>query len=427
MFAFHLKQTAIVTVLLTGFLSRPSFAAGAKISSDLQSVHPADSVDVMVEYAPESNSRPAIDRTSKLRRLGAVSKGYLSSVRSEVVTITGRDVASLADDPDVVAIRPDRRLRSTSFSGTLDYSWISTGAQAAGVNGGLDGKGIGVAVIDSGIDEHPDLNSGGKRVKFSASFLPSEKDGSDGYGHGTHVAGIIAGNGHSSQSGGGTVQVRGIAPGAHLVSLRVLDRNGEGTDSAVIRAIEKAIELKGLYNIRVLNLSIGRPVYEACATDPLCRAVERAWQAGIVVVAAAGNDGRDDRFGTKGYGTITAPGNSPRVITVGAMNTVGTPSRADDKMATYSSKGPTAVDHIVKPDLVAPGNGVVSLLSKGSKLSETYPDNVVPRWMFGNAGNATSGYFQLSGTSMSAAVVSGAVALMLQQNPQLTPDLVKYR
>ena len=143
MFAFHLKQTAIVTVLLTGFLSRPSFAAGAKISSDLQSVHPADSVDVMVEYAPESNSRPAIDRTSKLRRFGAVSKGYLSSVRSEVVTITGRDVASLADDPDVVAIRPDRRLRSTSFSGTLDYSWISTGAQAAGVNGGLDGKGIG--------------------------------------------------------------------------------------------------------------------------------------------------------------------------------------------------------------------------------------------------------------------------------------------
>ena len=169
------------------------------------------------------------------------------------------------------------------------------------------------------------------------------------------------------------------------------------------------------------------PFMKLALTDPLCRAVERAWQAGIVVVAAAGNDGRDDRFGTKGYGTITAPGNSPRVITVGAMNTVGTPSRKDDKMATYSSKGPTAVDHIVKPDLVAPGNAMVSLLSKGSTLSEIYPDNIVPRWMFGNAGTATSGYFQLSGTSMSAAVVSGAAALMLQQNPQLTPDLIKYR
>src|SRR5262249_52090391 len=143
---------------------------------------------------------------------------------------------------------------------------------------------------------------------------------------------------------------RGLAPNANLINLRVLDQNGRGTDSGVIAAIQQAIQLKSKYNIRVMNLSLGRPVFESYAVDPLCQAVEKAWKAGVVVVVAAGNQGRDNSRGTEGYATIQAPGNDPVVITVGAMKTMGTPSRADDLIASYSSKGPTLVDHIVKPD-----------------------------------------------------------------------------
>ena len=140
-----------------------------------------------------------------------------------------------------------------------------------------------------------------------------------------------------------------MAPGANLINLRVLDATGTGSDSNVIAAIGTAIQLKSRYNIRVINLSLGRPVSESYTLDPLCQAAEAAWNAGIVVVVAAGNDGRDNSAGTNGYGTITAPGNDPYVITVGAMKTESTYSRTDDLIATYSSKGPTQVDHIVKP------------------------------------------------------------------------------
>jgi serine protease AprX len=161
----------------------------------------------------------------------------------------------------------------------------------------------------------------------------------------------------------------------------------------------------------------------------LCQAVEAAWNAGIVVVVAAGNDGRDNSFGNYGYGTINAPGNDPYVITVGAMNTMGTPDRSDDVMTTYSSKGPTAIDHIVKPDLVAPGNKVISLQAQGSTLVSAYPDNIPPvgYYLNGNGQRPSPKYFTLSGTSMATPVVSAAAALLLQRHPWLTPDQVKAR
>jgi serine protease AprX len=212
-----------------------------------------------------------------------------------------------------------------------------------------------------------------------------------------------------------------VAPNVSLIDLRVLDANGSGTDSMVIAAIQQAIALKSTYNIKVINLSLGRGISVGYAQDPLCQAVESAWNNGIVVVAAAGNFGRISVNGSNGYGTVAAPGNDPLVLTVGAMKSVGTYSRTDDQIASYSSKGPTTYDHVVKPDVVAPGNMVVSLDAHGSTLEAEYPGNEV-------AGNHTShDYFSLSGTSMATSAVAGGVALLLQQNPALTPDQIKAR
>ncbi len=202
----------------------------------------------------------------------------------------------------------------------------------------------------------------------------------------------------------------------------MLDANGASTDSEVIAAIQEAILLKSKYNIRVINLSLGRPIQESCTIDPLCRAVQAAWQSGIVVVVAAGNLGRD------GYSTILSPGNSPYAITVGCIKTMGTYAVSDDQIASYSSRGPTFIDMTVKPDIVAPGNLVDSLLAPGSTLEAAYPANVVANSAFSTSPVAGGPYyFTLSGTSMATPVVSGTVALLLQEQPNLTPDTIKAR
>ncbi len=256
---------------------------------------------------------------------------------------------------------------------------------------------------------------------FTAANQPSYQL-SDDYGHGTHVAGIIAGDGAQSTGANYTKTYKGIAPNANIISLRVLDANGEGTDSQVIAAIDEAISLRTQYNIRIINLSLGRPVYESFVNDPLCQAVEQAWKAGIVVVVAAGNDGRDNTYNENGYGTIDAPGNDPFVITVGVMKSALTTTRVDDAVTTYSSKGPTQIDHFVKPDLVAPGNGVNAYLTHGTLVTE-YPGNTVSALMYqANAtATSTSTYFTLNGTSMAAGVVSGSSLSYCRLNRTLHP------
>ena len=390
-------------------------ANDAKLAPELKQSANDQMVSVIVQYktVPSNVSKDRIRMSG-----GAVSRD-LALVRSVTATVPLSKLRQLSDDDAVAYISPDRAVRSHLNNVVpavlANYAW--------GL--GLDGTGIGVAVIDSGIHEVKDLHSSGpSRIAYSADFVGGGTD--DQYGHGTHVAGIIGGNGAYSSCPNCTVLIRGLAPNVTLINLRVLDNNGQGSDSTVIAAIQAAVQLKDVYNIRVMNLSVGRPVFESYTQDPLCQAVEAAWQAGIVVVVSAGNDGRDNSLGTNGYGTIEAPGNDPYVITVGAMNTKGTPDRGDDVMTSYSAKGPTVIDHIVKPDLVAPGNRVISLQEPGTLTSQAPQNRVFSSYYDkGNHFKLSNEYFTLSGTSMATAVVSGAAALMLQQDSTLTPDQVK--
>jgi len=379
----------------------------------------AQFVDVIIQFKPGAQLD---DHIARLVNAGGKHKNRLDLINGGLFRVPASLLSTLAEDPDVAYISPDREIKKHS---KLDFIMDATDTTSI-INLGYDGDGIGVAVIDSGVNSsHPDLQDTGRngtyaRVVYSQSFVTG-LDASDQYGHGTHVAGLIAGNGNVSGN-----WMIGMASEVSIINLRVLDANGAGTDSAVIAAIQRAIQLKNQYNIRVINLSLGRGIAESYKQDPLCQAVEQAWKAGIVVVVAAGNDGQDNSMNTNGYATITAPGNDPYVITVGAFNTRGTDQTSDDVMTSYSSKGPSLLDHVIKPDLVAPGNKIVSLLANGSTLDKKAPSNEVSPSLYNSRATKAS-YFTLSGTSMSAAIVSGAVALMLQYQSNLSPDQVKAR
>ncbi len=411
-------KTGVWTVLLLAGL--PLAAAGQRpyVAKQLPEAAGDSVVRVIVQF--KGDLKPA--HRQLVERFGGRAGSEFHTIHAGSFAIAGNRVAALAQDPNVAAIWPDRRVRSM-----LDNTTAAVNAAAAW-NAGLDGSGMAVAMIDSGISPHDDLGvDGNSRIVYSESFVG--EDGTDRFGHGEHVAGILGGTGSDAQCGSCTRLFRGMAPKVNLVNLQALDGTGQGSDSSVIAAIERAIELKAQYNIRVINLSLGREAYESFVQDPLCQAVEAAWRAGIVVVVAAGNDGRINPVGNNGYGTITAPGNDPFVITVGAMKAMGTPGRADDLVASYSSKGPSPVDHIVKPDLVAPGNLVVSLLSPNGSLQSEYPANQVPLSYYEQTESTalSTSYFTLSGTSMATPVVSGAAILLLQAHPKMTPDQVKAR
>lgn len=349
-----------------------------------------------------------------IEQAGGIPGRPLPLINGRTAVVPNAALVALAAHPAVQHLALDR-----GIAGTLERTGAAVYATQVRQAFGVDGAGIGVAVIDSGITPwHDDLadpaNPGSQRVVQFVDLVGGAT-ASDEYGHGTHVAGIIAGNGFDSNGGRA-----GIAPGAHLIVLKVLNGAGQGRISDVIAAFDYVVAHRTDLNIRIANLSIGAGVYESFHLDPLTVAARRVVEAGVVVVAAAGNLGRRVD-GSAQYGRVTAPGNAPWVLTVGASSHMGTIDRSDDTVAAFSSRGPTAIDRAPKPDLVAPGVGIESLSAPGSYLYNSRTAYLLN----GTVAAATMPYLSLSGTSMAAPVVSGAVALMLQANPALTPNAVK--
>ena len=407
------NRVALLVVLLAGSaLGLQGWSGGhrARLSADLlahEAHRTLKRVRVIVHGTPdEVQALAARHRLSIVRQLDD----------SAVLAVNSTELSELAADATVDHVSPDLRVRLL-----MSVSNVSTGATQVrtgtwgllgliGAYPAVTGQGIGVAILDSGVSPHAAL----KNVVANVSFVSGSTQTLDVFGHGTHVAGIVGGANTRTTS----LYNGGIAPGAQIVNVRVLGADGTGLTSDVIAGMEWAINNRARYNIRVINLSLGHPVTEPAATDPLCEEVAKATSLGIVVIAAAGNAGKTPDGQHEILGGIASPGNSPFAITVGALNTWQTTNRSDDSVTTYSSRGPTRYDLGVKPDVVAPGNKIVSLEAAGSYLSTNYSVLHV-------AGYGANTYMRMSGTSMAAPMVSGAVALLLQGNPYLNPYQVK--
>jgi serine protease AprX len=347
----------------------------------------------------------------------------LDIINGQVLDLPNGLIKQLEANPEVFRVHHNRPIGKENYRTS-----VSVGAKSVQESLGYTGAGVGVAVIDSGITAwHDDLSGvgatiypyGNQRVKKFVDFVSGRTQPYDDNGHGSHVAGIIAGNGYDSKYDTAGKKT-GIAPGASLVSLKVLDANGVGTISNIIAALNWVAINHKTYNIRVVNVSVGARITESYWTDPLTLAAKAVVEKGVVVVAASGNFGKN-LLGKVQYGGITAPANAPWVLTVGASSTEGSLTRHDDVMANFSSNGPTYIDYGAKPDLVAPGAGTISLAVPGSTFFLTKSLYLLN----GKPGIGHPAYLTLSGTSMAAPVVSGTVALMMQANPNLTPNLVK--
>ncbi|MBA2133763.1 S8 family peptidase [Capillibacterium thermochitinicola] len=341
---------------------------------------PPETVQVIMEF-PTLHSC----RSQRLRELIQKEGGRivyeLPLINSLAVELPSEALLRVIPEARVKMVWPDAKAAPC-----LDVAVPAIGADQV-YRTGLTGKGVVVAVIDTGIAPHVDLMKPEPRIVGWYDLVNGKSEPYDDEGHGTHVAGIIAGNGYESEG-----KYTGVAPGALLVGVKALDHRGSGPISRVIAGIQWVVEHKEEYRIKILNLSLGAPPEEGYRTDPASKAVEAAWRAGLLVCAAAGNMGPRQR-------TITTPGISPRALTVGSINDQGTIPREDDVINDFSSRGPT-IDRLAKPDLVAPGANITSLRVDG-------------------------GYVSLSGTSMATPMVAGAAALLWEKDPALTPNQVR--
>jgi serine protease AprX len=397
---------------------------GARLSSELQDKVHAAGADDLLSVIIQTVAEPTSGHFARLHGRGGAVKARHLSIRGYSARVPASQLAALADDPEVEHISLD-----TPVTAHMDVAYRTVRADVARLSsGGLDGRGIGIALVDTGASGHRDLlRPRGFPQVVEVEVVGHENGLADYFGHGTHVAGILNGNGAASSDPASFRTFQGLAPGAQLISIRALSPDGTGFTSDIIAGIDWAVRFKTAFNIRVLNLSLGHPVYESYKDDPLCRAVRNAYDNGILVVVAAGNDGAVG----SGFGTITSPGNEPTAVTVGAMDDEDTVETADDVLGWYSSKGPALIDYVVKPDLVAPGTSIVSLRAAGSYIDTNYPALTLSlgEYKTSTAGSSTKpgDYLALSGTSMAAPMVAGAAALMLQNDPSMTPATVKAR
>ena len=377
------------------------FLAGAWIAPAVASPAPASDAKaaVIVQGTSEAAARAAV-----AAHHGTVTQA-LWIVDGVAADVPAGEVAALSAEPGVLHVTDDVAVHVQDASPSPLHAASAVYPKVVGADKlwteGIDGDGITVAVVDTGVAQVGDLSG---RVIGGVDFSGGSNPYNDEFGHGTFVAGLIAGSGASSNG-----QYKGVAPKAKLVSVKIAGADGASDVSHVLAAMQWVVSYRGTYGIRVVNLSLGTDSTQSYHLSPLNAAVERAWDNGIVVTVSSSNSG-------PGPGTVTKPGDDPLVVTVGALDDKGTPGRGDDIMAGFSGAGPTAADGLAKPDLVAPGRSVISLRAPGSAIDSAYPGSRVG-----------SAYFKGSGTSFSTAITSGAAALLLDREPGLTPDQVKAR
>lgn len=391
-----------------------SAAAGTSHSAlaDVAARTPDKPVEVIVQF--KAGTDPAAAQRL-VEATGGTVERELPIINGVSTTVPADAAQHLSLNPAVSAVSLNARVDT---EGVVDPAALATAynqsirAEKAWA-AGYTGKGVGVAVIDTGIQGNlPDFqvsqSDTSSRVIASAVTNPAATTASDTFGHGTHVAGLIAGNSTNRPAGDPlNGKYAGSAPDANLIAIKASDDQGNASVLDVIDGLQFAIDMKSEYNIRVVNLSLKSTVAESYKTDPLDAAVEAAWNSGIVVVAAAGNDG------SAADAVNYAPANDPYVITVGGVDDMGTKSIDDDVLATWSSRGKTQ-DGFDKPDVLAPGAHLVSTIPAGSAYTKLCPSCV------------TDGqYFRVGGTSMAAAVVSGEAADLIQAFPAWTPNQVK--
>jgi serine protease AprX len=391
----------------SGSLAQAAPSAKARLAT-VAKKHPHRKVVVIVQFKPGFSERRA--RALVRSRHGRVTN-RLPAINGFAIKLTATQARALGRSKKILNVTPNAPVHITGVdSGSVATNYPKTVGADKLWAAGITGDGVGVAVIDTGISgDLPDFKNanGSSRIMANVIASPGATRPGDEVGHGTHVAGIIAGNSFNRDiadpARGAYV---GIAPEADLVAIKIADDDGDSTVLDVISALQFAVEHKDALNIRVINLSVSSDSPDSYLDDPLDAAVEFAWHAGIVVVAAAGNRGGE------ADAVKFAPGNDPYVISVGATDETNTVDPSDDTVAAFSSRGITQ-DGVAKPDMVAPGVRIVAPLAMGSAFQA-----LCPQCILGN-------YLRIGGTSAAAPVVAGAAALLLQARPELNPDEVK--